>query len=125
MVSIGIRLEDKSEWEARVPFTPDQVKKLVQELNLEINIQPSNIRGFTDKEYKSVGANIIENIWDSKVIFAIKEIPKKYIFPNNIYIFFSHVIKGQEYNMPLLRKILDQNCTLIDYEKIRKFRLCY
>jgi alpha-aminoadipic semialdehyde synthase len=28
------------------------------------------------------------------------------------------VVKGQPYNMPMLRKILDLGCTLIDYEKI-------
>ncbi len=32
--------------------------------------------------------------------------------------FFSHTIKGQDYNMEMLQKILDLNCTLIDYEKI-------
>ena len=117
MVSIGIRLEDKK-FEARVPFTPDQVKKLIQDLNIEVKIQPSKIRTFCDSEYESAGATLTENIWDSKVIFAIKEIPLKFIFPNNVLAFFSHVIKGQSYNMPMLQKILDQKCTLIDYEKI-------
>ena len=34
------------------------------------------------------------------------------------YIFFSHVIKGQEYNMPMLKAMMDKKCTLIEYEKI-------
>jgi len=34
------------------------------------------------------------------------------------YIFFSHVIKGQSYNMPMLRKMMEKKCNLIEYEKI-------
>jgi len=32
--------------------------------------------------------------------------------------FFSHVIKGQSYNMPMLRKMMDLGCSLIDYELV-------
>ena len=32
--------------------------------------------------------------------------------------FFAHVIKGQAYNMPMLRRLMELGCTLIDYEKV-------
>ena len=32
--------------------------------------------------------------------------------------FFSHVIKGQSYNMPMLKRMMELGCNLIDYEKI-------
>ena len=32
--------------------------------------------------------------------------------------FFSHTIKGQKYNMSMLKKMMDLGCNLIDYEKI-------
>ena len=35
-----------------------------------------------------------------------------------VYLFFSHTIKGQKENMPLLKKIMDSGSTLIDYERI-------
>jgi alpha-aminoadipic semialdehyde synthase len=35
------------------------------------------------------------------------------------YVFFSHTIKAQPYNMPMLRHILDHRITLIDYELIK------
>ncbi|HEC82123.1 MAG TPA: hypothetical protein ENI42_06870, partial [Thermoplasmatales archaeon] len=38
--------------------------------------------------------------------------------PGKTYVFFSHTIKGQKHNMPMLKRILELNCTLIDYEKI-------
>jgi alpha-aminoadipic semialdehyde synthase len=38
--------------------------------------------------------------------------------PDKSYLFFSHVIKAQPANLPLLDKILDHKCRLIDYECI-------
>ena len=35
-----------------------------------------------------------------------------------VYVFFSHTIKGQKYNMPMLQRIMDTGSTLIDYERV-------
>ncbi len=59
-----------------------------------------------------------ENLADSKVILGVKEIPPELFQPETAYVFFAHVIKGQPYNMPMLAKMLELGCTLIDYEKI-------
>ena len=40
---IGLRREDKNEWERRVALTPDHVAELVREANVELRIQPSTI----------------------------------------------------------------------------------
>jgi alpha-aminoadipic semialdehyde synthase len=34
------------------------------------------------------------------------------------YLFFSHTIKGQPYNMKMLRRLLERGCTLLDYELV-------
>jgi len=34
------------------------------------------------------------------------------------FVYFSHTIKGQDYNMPMLQHLLDEGGTLIDYERI-------
>jgi alpha-aminoadipic semialdehyde synthase len=52
------------------------------------------------------------------VIFGLKEIPSKEFEAGKVYLFFAHVIKGQSYNMPMLRQIIDVGATLIDYERI-------
>jgi alpha-aminoadipic semialdehyde synthase len=39
-------------------------------------------------------------------------------FRDRAYVFFAHVIKGQPYNMPMLRRLLELGCTLIDYERV-------
>jgi alpha-aminoadipic semialdehyde synthase len=44
--------------------------------------------------------------------------PESFFEQDKTYVFFSHVIKGQSYNMPMLRKMMELGCNLIDYEKI-------
>jgi alpha-aminoadipic semialdehyde synthase len=115
---IGIRREDKNKWEKRTPLIPIHVRQLIDQHNMEIWIQPSSIRIFTDEEYRREGALIKEDLSPCQIIFSIKEIPLDFIKPENVYIFFSHTIKGQKYNMPMLKKMIDVHCTLIDYERI-------
>lgn len=114
---IGIRREDKNEWEARVPLIPTDVKKLVSK-GIEVILQPSPIRIFSDKEYIDAGATISENLSSCSIILAVKEIPINFIEKGKTYVFFSHTIKGQDYNMPLLQKMIDAKTQLIDYERI-------
>ncbi len=114
---IGIRREDKNEWERRVPLIPTQVKELEQQ-GIQVFIQPSQIRIFKDDEYAEAGATVQEDLSNCDVVLGVKEFPISFLIPDQAYIFFSHTIKGQKYNMPLLRKILDTNGTLMDYEKV-------
>lgn len=114
---IGIRREDKNEWEARTPLIPSDVKKLVSN-GIGVYLQPSPIRIFSDQEYLDVGATISEDLSSCSVILAVKEIPIKFIEKGKTYVFFSHTIKGQDYNMPLLQKMMDEKTQLIDYERI-------
>lgn len=125
---IGIRLEDKNIWETRAPIIPKHMKSLISEESLKFIVQSSQIRTFKDFEYEKAGAKIVSDLKDANIIFAIKEIPTPIIEPEKKYIFFSHTIKGQKHNMPLLKRILDLKCTLIDYEKVideKGFRLIF
>lgn len=115
---LGIRREDKNRWERRAPLVPQDVKELIEELNIKVVVQPSSIRAFTDEEYKREGAELDESLSKADIILAIKEIPKEFFEPNKVYIFFSHTIKGQKHNMPMLKEILKKGATLIDYERI-------
>ncbi len=115
---IGIRREDKNQWEARVPLIPDHIRDLRDRFAIEFFIQPSTIRAFSDEEFKNAGAVVQEDLSNCDIVFAVKEIPVEFFLPGKKYIFFSHTIKGQSYNMPLLKRMVDLNTTLIDYEKI-------
>lgn len=118
ILKIGIRREDKSEWERRVPVIPAHTKMLRELHGVNTVIQPSEIRVFADGSYEEAGARVCEDLSDCAAIFAIKEIPMKMFRSGKTYVFFSHTIKGQAYNMPMLKRMMHLNCQLIDYEQI-------
>lgn len=118
MKLIGIRREDKNKWEKRVPLIPSDVKELLSKYNIKTIIQPSSIRIFPDRDYIAAGAEIVEDLNSANLVLAVKEIPVDFIKKNKTYIFFSHTIKGQPYNMPLLKRLMENKCNLIDYETI-------
>lgn len=115
---IGIRRETKSNWERRTPITPDLVRRLVHQHDLEVLVQPSPRRVFSDGEFVHAGAKVTSDLSGAKVVFGVKEIPTGQLDPDTTYVFFAHVIKGQPYNMAMLRRLMEQRCTLIDYEKV-------
>jgi saccharopine dehydrogenase (NAD+, L-lysine-forming) len=115
---IGIRREDKSQWERRVPLIPEDVAALQEEFGFEFVVQPSPIRIFPDAAYREAGVMVEEDLSSCPVIFALKEVPVELILPEKTYMFFSHTIKGQSYNMPMLRAMMERKCQLIDYERV-------
>ncbi len=115
---IGIRHEDKYLMERRTPITPEHAEKLIQKDGLVIQVETSPKRIFTDEEYTRAGAKVVKNLKEASVIFGVKEIPAEAFERDKTYVFFSHVIKGQPYNMPMLKKMMEQGCNLIDYERI-------
>ena len=117
-MTIGIRREDKNKWEKRVPLVPDHLKGLKEKSGINSIIQPSDIRCFRPAEFQEAGTEVKEDLSMADVVFAIKEIPKEIFMKNKTYVFFSHTLKGQKYNMPMLKKLMELKCNLIDYEKI-------
>ncbi|MDP8313635.1 MAG: hypothetical protein RAP70_02375 [Candidatus Celaenobacter antarcticus] len=115
---IGIRREDKSKWERRVALVPEHVALLKDKFGIQTFVQPSKIRIFPDEEYKKIGAIIQKDLSECPVVFGVKEMPSSFFLPGKTYVFFSHVNKGQLYNMPMLQCLMDLKCNLIDYEKI-------
>jgi alanine dehydrogenase len=117
-INVGIRREDINRWERRVPLIPAHIRELSENFPLKFYVQPSAIRIFPDSEYQAAGAVVQEDICPSRLVLAIKEIPLNLFEPGKVYVFFSHTIKGQAHNMPMLKRILELGCTLIDYEKM-------
>jgi len=115
---VGIRREDKNRWERRVPLVPSDVRELHDRHGLHFLVQPSEIRIYPDNEYRSASASVAEDLSPSSIIFAVKEVPIHLLIPGKVYVFFAHVVKGQPHNMPMLRRLMQLGCTLIDYEKI-------
>jgi len=126
-MKIGIRKETQYPSERRAALTPDHVKKIVDQ-NIDVIVEPADQRVFTSEEYTNVGANVSSRLEECDIIFGVKEVPINDLIPNKPFVFFSHTIKGQDYNMPLLQSILDKNITLIDYELVKNkegFRIIF
>jgi len=117
-IVIGIRHEDKYKMERRVPIVPKHVEWLVKHQNIDIVVQSSEKRVFKDDEFTKAGAKVAKELKRCPIIFGVKEISISAFEENKTYIFFSHVIKGQKYNMPMLKKMMEMKCNLIDYEKV-------
>lgn len=118
MKTIGIRREDKNIWEKRVPLVPDDTAYLLKEHRIRTLIQSSPIRIYGDSEYQNAGAEIKEDLSRTDLILAVKEVPVTLIGDEKTYLFFTHTIKGQPYNMPMLKALMDRGCNLLDYERI-------
>jgi alanine dehydrogenase len=118
MHRLGIRREDKNKFERRTPLIPEHIAKLSREKNLLISLEPSPRRVFSDEDYRASGATLADSLEDCAVIMGVKEIPPEKLCAGKVYVFFSHTIKGQPQTLPMLRRLLELGCTLIDYEKI-------
>ena len=118
-MKFGIIKERKSPPDRRVVFAPGELAKLKQLYHeATVEVESSDIRIFTDVQYKSMGIAITEDVSDCDVLFGVKEVPVENLIPNKAYFFFSHTIKKQPYNKKLLQAILEKNIDLYDHETI-------
>lgn len=116
-MKFGIIKEGKIPVDRRVPLTPEQAKLLKENhSSIEVVVQSSDIRCFTDEEYRSHGIDVVNDVSDCDVLLGVKEVPIDQLLPKKTYFFFSHTIKEQPYNRDLLRHIIKSNIKLIDYE---------
>ncbi|MHA2176839.1 MAG: hypothetical protein ACXABH_01830 [Candidatus Thorarchaeota archaeon] len=115
MNRIGLRKEEKA-FETRVPLVPDHVRLLHEQHGIEFVLEPSDQRAFKESEYQAKVMPLKGS--GTPVVLGIKEMPIDFFEENVVYIFFSHTIKGQDYNMPMLKRIMAEGATLIDYERV-------
>ena len=124
-LKIGVIKEGKVPQDTRVPLIPKHLKKLKQTISaLEVVVEPSEIRCYTDQEYKAQHIEMSTRLDDCDVLLGVKEVPLDKLIANKTYLFFSHTIKEQPYNRKLLKEILRKNITLIDYEDLTKNTIC-
>lgn len=111
---MAIRREDINVWERRSPISPALVSELVNR-GIKVLVQPSTRRAYTMDEYERAGAIISEDLSPASLIIGVKAVPVDLLLPNKTYAFFSHTIKAQEANMPLLDAMLDKVGDIIDF----------
>lgn len=105
----------------RVPLTPEQCKLLLKSFpQLELVVQPSDKRCFSDDEYLAEGIKLQENLSDCDILMGVKEVKIPTLLPGKTYLFFSHTAKEQVYNRELLQSIIHRKITLVDYEYLTR-----
>ena len=120
-MKFGIIKERKNPPDRRVVFSPSKLQEFKNQYpNAEIAVESSDIRVFSDNEYRNQGIDVTENMQNCDVLFGVKEVPIDALIQNKKYFFFSHTIKKQPYNRGLLNAILENNIELYDHETIVK-----
>lgn len=114
-MKIGIIREGKIPPDSRVPLTPAQCVEMSKK-GVELVVQPSANRCYSDEEYSSEGISLQEDMQDCDILLGVKEVPIEDLIAKKTYFFFSHTIKEQAYNRRLLQAILEKEIRLIDYE---------
>jgi len=117
MLKFGLIREGKIPSDNRVALSPAHCKFInkTQE-GIEVIVQHSDSRCYTDKEYERAGATLKEDISECDILLGIKEVSIEMLIPNKTYLFFSHTKKLQPYNQKLIKAIIAKKITLIDYE---------
>ncbi|MBC6611172.1 alanine dehydrogenase [Hymenobacter sp. BT507] len=122
-VKLGVIREGKTPPDRRVPLTPNKCDEALHTFpNLELVVQSSHIRAFSDDEYQALGITVQPEVADCDVLLGVKEVPVEQLIPDKTYLFFSHTIKKQPANRELLRQVLQKRITLIDYELLTNER---
>jgi alanine dehydrogenase len=119
MIKFALIKERKTPPDRRVVFSPQKLKEAVKKFpGASFKVESSDIRIFSDQEYRDAGFEVSQDVSDCDVMLGVKEVPLPALIPNKQYFFFSHTIKKQPYNRDLLREILRKNIELYDHEVI-------
>ena len=120
-MKIGIIREGKVPPDARVPFTPLQLKEISEKYGAALTflVESSPFRCYSDEEFRAQGIAVVEDISQADYLFGVKEVPIDQLKAGKTYFFFSHTIKKQIKNRALLKSVLSKDIRLIDYEVLK------
>ncbi|GKY93751.1 hypothetical protein MPSEU_000342200 [Mayamaea pseudoterrestris] len=122
--TIAMLRETYSVWERRAPLAPIHVKALLEKHSntdqLQVLVQPSKTRIFTNAEYEQAGAVVTEDISKAGLVLSVKRPLASRSIPSHCTaIFFSHLIKGQAENLELLQDCMNRQIQLLDWECVK------
>ncbi|MEQ9050506.1 MAG: NAD(P)-dependent oxidoreductase [Marinoscillum sp.] len=118
-IKIALIKEGKVPKDKRVALTPYQARQVMERFpDVDLVAQTSDIRCFTDQDYLNEGIRVVDTVDDCDILLGVKEVPIPNLIANKTYFFFSHTIKKQPYNRPLIREVISKKIRLIDYETL-------
>jgi saccharopine dehydrogenase (NAD+, L-lysine forming) len=118
-VHVWIRSESR-DTERRAPVVPADVPMLL-DAGLEVTVEESRQRVFTDDEYAAAGATVVgEGTWteapEDAYVLGIKELPDEPESLRHRHIYFAHAFKGQEDARRTLERFRRGGGRLLDIE---------
>lgn len=114
---IGILKETKTPPDRRVALTPEQVVEVIEKFNnVDVVVQPSELRCYGDVEYLRLGVKLQDDLSDCDLLIGVKETKIPTIIPCKTYMEFVHVAKKQPHNQKLIQAFAVNGNTVIDYE---------
>ena len=82
-LKVAIIREGKIPHDKRVPLIPSQCKQVITEFkNIDLVVQPSDWRAFTNEEFIKEGITIQEDVSDADILIGIKEVPLNELIAN-------------------------------------------
>ncbi len=88
---LGLIKEGKTPPDQRAALTPKQCEKLLSKYDgLQIIVEPSDVRIFSDQEYQKSGCKLNSSVGDSDILLGVKEVPVDKLIQGKTY-FFSHI----------------------------------
>ena len=95
--------ERKSPPDRRVVLTPKACKALLDNHpKAALVVESSEIRAFSDEEYKTMGLAVENDISAADVMIGVKEVPIEALIPNKSY-FFSFIGLHEFFHRTLIR----------------------
>jgi saccharopine dehydrogenase (NAD+, L-lysine-forming) len=119
MLKIGLIREGKTPPDTRVALSPEQCADVLKLFpQIELVVEPSPNRCFSDQEYVDKGITLQASLEDCDILLGIKEVPIDQLIPGKTYFFFSHTKKKQPYNQKLMHALIEKKIRMIDYEAL-------
>ncbi len=114
---IGIIRERKVPVDRRVALTPKAARRaLALHPDLDLVVEPSPVRAFSDAEYEAAGVRLATDLGDRDLLIGVKEVPVEHLLEGKRYLIFSHTIKKQPHNRKLMQAVVGKGITLMDHE---------
>lgn len=116
MLKIGILREEKVPEDFRVPLSPAECVRVQGQFPVQILVEPSPRRCFSDREYEERGIPLSQDLSGCDILLGVKEVPVEKLIEGKTYLFFSHTKKKQAYNRSLMQALIQKRIRMIDYE---------
>jgi alanine dehydrogenase len=116
-IKMGVLRETKFPPDRRTALAPDQAVMFQKQFpGVELRIESSFIRAYSDDEYRRAGLQVVDSVDDCQVLVGVKEVEVEALLEGKTYLFFSHTAKKQEFNKELLRAMVQKRIQMVDYE---------